>query len=110
MQHQPRNKHAWREALRAVKLDDTVIENAIPMNDVMIHSTSKEIVYTPLEGRVSVFTPLMLNELVLTKVEAMCGDSVHFEHKLTCAKFEERLKSFKQKVKKEIETEKKTPC
>ena len=41
--------------MRAVKLDDTVIENAIPMNDVMIHSTSGEVMYTPLEGRVSVY-------------------------------------------------------
>ena len=110
MWHQPGNKRAWREALRAVKLDDTVIENAIPMNDVMIHFPSGEIMYTPLEGRVSVYTPLMLNELVLTKVEAMCGDSVHFEHKLTCANFEESIESFKRKMKKEIETEKRTLC
>jgi len=75
------------------------------MNDVMIHSTCGEIMYTPLEGRVSMYTPLMLNELVLTKVEAMCGDSVHFEHKLTCANFEESIESFKRKMKKEIETE-----
>jgi len=86
-----------REALRAVGLEDTVLESAIPMNARMIHSLSGKMSAQPYGRKGQCIYSIdrrRLNELLLTKAEAMYGVSVHFEHKLTRANLEEKTLVF----------------
>ena len=67
------------------------------MNGIMIHSPSGEMHVQPF-GRKGQFVysinRLKLNELLLTKAEVTYGVSVHFEHKLIRANFEEKTLVF----------------
>ena len=86
-----------REALRAVGLEDTVLESAIPMNARLIHSLSGKMSAQPYGRKGQCIYSIdrrRLNELLLTKAEAMYGVSVHFEHKLTRANLEEKTLVF----------------
>ena len=82
-----------RDTLRAVGLEDIVLESAIPMKGLMIHSLSGKMFAQPFGRKdqcVYSINRLKLNELLLTKAEAKYGVSVHFEHKLTRANLEEK--------------------
>ena len=85
-----------REALRAVGLDDTVLDSAIPTNGRMIHSLSGEMYIQPYRKDQCVYSidRQKLSELLLTKAEAKPGVSIHFEHKLTRANLEEKTLVF----------------
>ena len=59
-----------REALKAVGLEDTVLESAIPMNARMIHSLSGEMSAQPYGKKGQCIYSIdrqILNELLLTK-------------------------------------------
>jgi len=86
-----------REALRAVGLEDTVLEMAIPMTGRMIHSLSGKMSAQPYGRKGQSIYSIdrrKLNELLLTNAEGKRGISVHFEHKLTRANLEEKTLVF----------------
>ena len=87
-----------REALRAIGLEETVLENAIPMRARMIHSLSGKLsaqAYGKKNQCSYLFCgPPKLNELLLTIAESRQGISIHFEHKLIRANLEEKTLVF----------------
>ena len=86
-----------REALGAIGLEETVLENAIPMRARMIHSLSGKMssqAYGKKNQCIYSVDRQKLNELLLTIAENRQGISIHFEHKLIRANLEEKTLIF----------------
>ncbi len=79
-----------REALKAVGLEATVLQDAIPMYSRMIHSVSGSTSTQPYGTKEQCIYSVdrrRLNEQLLTLAESHDNVSLHFSHKLTRADF-----------------------
>ena len=101
-----------REALRAVGLEDTVLETAIPMHARMIHALSGETSAQPYGRKDQCIYSVdrrKLNELLLSVAESKPNLSLHFEHKLARASLDDKTLVFqvgeKDKQEKTVETD-----
>ena len=86
-----------REALRAVDLEQVVLDRAIPMRARKIHPVSGRTYAVPYGTRGECIYSIdrrLLNELLLTKAEEVSTVSLHFEHRLIRADLVEKKLTF----------------
>ena len=82
-----------REALKAVGLEEEVLQKAIPMPARKIHAVGGKTypVFYGAKGEcIYSIDRRELNELLLTKAEEVPGITLHFEHKLSRASLEDK--------------------
>lgn len=86
-----------REALKAVGLEDAVLNSALPMHSRMIHSLSGKLSAQPYGTKGQYICSVdrqNLNKLLLNSAESNPNINIHFQHQLVRANLSEKTLTF----------------